>query len=267
MKMLGIISIKDENPHVKTFYFAHQLNSKPGQFIMLWIPGIDQKPLSISYDDGTKFGLTVLKRGPFTNKLFEMRISDRVGITRPYGTSFTIKPGLHYILVAGGCGAAPLAFLADALVSPSARIDFLIGAKNAENLLFEERLSKIPNLKLHIATDDGSKGYKGYVTDLLQKIISEIRDKKSVVVATCGPEQMQKKVLDICNEFDMQCEVSIERYMKCGFGICGQCVVDDLGICMCTHGPVVSRELANKIFEFGKYHRDKTGAVVSFRTE
>lgn len=262
MKMLKIIGIIDENPQVKTFYFQHELKSQHGQFVMVWIPGTDQKPLSVSYDDGEKFGLTVFKRGPFTSKLFEMRVDDRVGIDGPYGTFFTIKPYLHYILVAGGYGAAPLAFLADALVSPPARIDFLLGARSTEYIIFENRLSKIKNLKLHLATEDGSRGYKGYVTDLLPNIISADSCKKLVVA--CGPEQMQKKVLGICNEFDAPCEVSIERYMKCGFGICGQCAVDDLGICMCTHGPVVNRELANKIFEFGKYHRDKTGNKINF---
>ena len=75
---------------------------------------------------------------------------------------------------------------------------------------------------------------------------------------------MEKKVLDICNQNNIECEVSIERYMKCGVGVCGQCAIDPLGICMCTHGPVVNKQLANQLTEFGNYHRDKTGAIVSF---
>ena len=263
MNYLTISKIQKENEFVKTFYFNHALKSKPGQFVMLWIPGIDQKPFSIAYDDGKTFGLTIFKRGPLTEKLFEMNIGDRVGISGPYGTSFSVLSNTHYIMVAGGYGAAPLGFLADQISKDKKnKIDFIAGARSAKNLLFEERLSKILNLTLYIATDDGSKGYKGFVTDLLEKKIREIRDTKSVVVVTCGPEPMQKKILDICNEYNVECEVSIERYMKCGIGICGQCVVDDLGICMCKEGPVVKRELANKILEFGKYHRDKTGTIV-----
>lgn len=272
--MLKISKIEQENSNVKTFYFNFELKSKPGQFVMLWIPGIDQKPFSIAYDDGQTFGLTIFKRGPLTERLFEMKAEDRVGISEPYGTSFSIQPQTHYIMVAGGYGAAPLSFLSEQLQQyNNITIDFLIGAKNSENLLFEKKLSQIPNLTLHIATDDGSRGYKGLITDLLPAIIESNNTSKDSSVAslhrnelivTCGPELMQKKVLDICNEYNVECEVSIERYMKCGIGVCGQCAVDDLGICMCTQGPVVNRKLANKILEFGKYHRDKAGSIINF---
>jgi len=284
---LKISKIVDENPFVKTFYFNFALKSQPGQFVMLWIPGLDQKPFSIAYDNGETFGLTIFKRGPATEKLFGMKVGDRVGISGPYGTSFTVNPKLHYIMVAGGYGAAPLDYLAEHLSvistesegraekslsgkklrdssaiarNDNVQIDFIAGARNKDLLLFKKRLEKIGNLKLHTATDDGSEGHKGYVTDLLPNLIK--KDKK-ILVVTCGPEIMQKKVLNICNQHNIDCEVSIERYMKCGVGVCGQCAVDNLGICMCTEGPVVKRELANKIEEFGQYHRDKSGTIVS----
>ncbi|KKP59597.1 MAG: putative dihydroorotate dehydrogenase B (NAD(+)), electron transfer subunit [Candidatus Magasanikbacteria bacterium GW2011_GWC2_34_16] len=259
---IKISDIEIENSNVKTFYFDYELKSKPGQFIMLWIPGTDQKPFSVSFDNGQKFGLTIFKRGPATNKLFKMKIGDRVGINGPYGTNFTINPNLHYIMVAGGYGAAPLKFLTQTI--NGAAIDFIAGGRTKDNLLFEEELTKIPNLNLHITTDDGSKGYKGFVTDVLVELLAKIdpAQKDKTLVVTCGPELMQKKVLDICNEHNINCEVSIERYMKCGMGICGQCVIDDLGICMCKDGPVVNQKLANQIFEFGKYHRDKSGVIV-----
>ena len=278
-KQIKISQIIDETPFVKTFYFDHKLNSKPGQFVMLWIPEIDQKPFSIAYDDGQRFGLTVFKRGPLTEKLFSLQINDRVGITGPFGTNFSIQPDTRYIMVAGGYGAAPLGFLAEEIYASNSNstADFLMGARDKENLLFEERLSKIPNVKIHISTDDGSKGYKGYVTDILNKILKKELDpstsvadasfarddNQSILVVTCGPELMEKKILDTCNKYNIDCEVSIERYMKCGFGICGQCVVDPIGICMCKQGPVVNRKLANKIIEFGKYHRDKSGRKVN----
>lgn len=285
-KMIKISKIIQENSNVKTFYFDFELKSKAGQFVMLWIPGIDQKPFSIASDDGTTFGLTIFKRGPLTEKLFNLNIGDRVGISGPYGTSFSLEPNTHYIMVAGGYGAAPLGFLVDSLILSEAKnlskpqnkqptIDFLMGARSSENLLFEKKLSQINNLNLHIATNDGSRGHKGLITDLLPTIIESINPSKDsssplegltrndIIVCTCGPELMEKKVLDICNKYEVACEVSIERYMKCGVGVCGQCVVDDLGICMCQEGPVVKRELANKIMEFGLYHRDKTGSIIN----
>ncbi len=282
-QFIPISKIVDEAQDIKTFYFHHELKSLPGQFVMLWVPECDQKPFSIAYDDGSSFGLTIFKRGPATSKLFEMKAGDKVGIEGPFGTSFSRKDNTHYIMVAGGYGAAPLGFLASVILSEAQRsgaeskdpfsADFLLGARTAELLLFEERLKNIPGLNLHIATDDGSKGHKGYVTELLESLLKE-RDSSTrpnglgrndnVLVVTCGPELMEKKVLDICNEHDVDCQISIERYMKCGIGICGQCAVDPIGICMCKEGPVVKRELANKITEFGVYHRDKSGKIIYF---
>lgn len=259
---IAIDKIADETSFVKTFYFSYELKSKPGQFVMLWIPGLDQKPFSVGYDDGKKFGLTIFNRGATTKKLFEMKRGDRVGISGPYGTSFSVKPNTHYLMVAGGYGAAPLGFLAEEVAKIGSTVDFCAGARNAENLLFEKRIEKLHGIKMHIATDDGSKGHKGFVTDLLPALIDSAKGK--VILASCGPEIMQKKVLDLSNQKNVECEVSIERYMKCGVGVCGQCCVDPLGIRMCKEGPVVKKDLANKIIEFGKYYRDKSGAVAKF---
>ena len=162
--ILKIEKIIDENPNVKTFYFNHALLSQPGQFVMLWVPGVDQKPFSISSDDGKTFGLTVFKRGPLTEKLFSLSVGDKVGVSGPYCTTFTQKPNTHYIMVAGGYGAAPLAFLTDKLSSLSqVTVDFLAGARDAKNLLFEKRLGSMPNVKLHIFTNDGSADRKSVV--------------------------------------------------------------------------------------------------------
>lgn len=264
--MLPITGIFDENSHVKTFWFDFALQSEPGQFVMLWIPGLDQKPFSIGYDTGNSFGLTIFAVGPLSKRLFELKAGDRVGITGPYGKPFSVLPNTHYITVAGGYGAGPLGVLAERLASVNSTADFCVGARSADLLLFEERMAKLPHVKVHVSTNDGSKGHKGYVTDLLEQIlkIQETNSKKQILVATCGPELMEKRVLDLCNQYDVPCEISIERYIKCGFGVCGQCCVDDSGIPMCTDGPVVSREVANGITEFGKYHRDKSGTRVNY---
>ena len=177
--------------------------------------------------------------------------------TSPPKTSFKIKPNTHYIMLAGGYGAAPLKFLAKKVSSvKNSTIDFCLGARNKKDLLFIKDLKKIS--KLHITTDDGSQGTKGKATDILPNIIKNYNKKKTLVV-TCGPEIMEKKVLDFCNQHKTSCEISIERYIKCGVGVCGQCAVDGNGICLCKEGPVVSRQTANKITEFGFYSRDNRG--------
>jgi len=184
-----------------------------------------------------------------------------VGLTGPYGNPFTLKSNFHYLMVAGGYGAAPLAFLAEEALKQNSTVDFLLGARSADYLLFEKRLAGLVGLKLHLATDDGSKGHRGYVTDLLPNLAN---GHEKIMVATCGPELMEKKILEFCNERGLDCEISLERYMKCGFGLCGQCAVDPIGLCVCKNGPVFSKKIINQISEFGKYHRDKSGKINNF---
>ncbi|MEK7084292.1 MAG: dihydroorotate dehydrogenase electron transfer subunit [Patescibacteria group bacterium] len=264
---LPISNTKQENPHVKTFYFDYPLNSRPGQFVMVWIPGVDLKPFSVSYDNGRQFGGSVFPVGPMSKRFCSLDVGDRVGITGPYGTAFTVSKKYHYILIGGGYGAGPLATLAEEVASLGGTIDICLGAKTQELLLFTDRIGNMPNITVHVATDDGSRGHHGYVTDVLRRILHEnIKALKheNILVSTCGPELMEKRVLDICNEYEVNCEISIERYMKCGFGVCGQCCMDPIGIRTCMEGQVVSRDVANQLTEFGKYHRDKSGTKMYY---
>lgn len=263
-RIMPIAAITDENSSVKTFWFDYDLRSEPGQFVMLWIPGLDQKPFSIAYDQSGRFGLSIFAVGPLSSKLFELRPGDRVGISGPYGNPFTIFPNTHYITVGGGYGAGPLGILVERLAEHNCTVDFCVGARNKNLLLFIDRVKDLPHVTVHTATDDGTTGHHGYVTNLLEQLLVNQSTNKPINVSACGPELMEKKVLDICNRFDVNCEISVERYMKCGFGVCGQCTVDDSGIRMCVEGPVVDRSTANGIKEFGSYHRDKAGAKHSY---
>jgi dihydroorotate dehydrogenase electron transfer subunit len=257
--VLRISRIVNEAKDLKTFVFRHKLNAKPGQFIMLWLPGVDEKPFSVSYQDDERFAVTVFKIGSFTEKLFELRPGDKAGIRGPYGNPFTLR-GQTAALVGGGCGAAPLGFLADELRKRRVKLYYIIGAKTKECLLFETRM-KYAGVKTYFATDDGSKGHHGYTTDVLKKLLKK---KKIDMVYTCGPEIMMKIVAEICEKADVPCEISMERHMKCGFGICGQCCIDHSGERVCKEGPVFSGEKIKKIFEFGKYKREASGKKVEF---
>ncbi len=262
---LPISEMRQENPQVKTFFFEHDLQSLPGQFVMLSLPGLDQKPFSISYDTDTRFAVSVFPVGPFSKALCNLSVGDKVGITGPYGKPFTIKPNTHYITVGGGYGAGPLGMLVERMADQNCTVDFCIGARNKDLLLFVDRVSTLSHVTTHVATDDGSAGHTGFVTDLLEQILKEkTNDRANIHVSTCGPELMEKRVLDLCNQYDVDCEVSIERYMKCGFGVCGQCCMDPLGLPLCIDGPVVKRATANQLTEFGKYHRDKSGTKIYY---
>lgn len=254
--IVKIAEIVQENPTVRTFIFEYSLNSKPGQFVDLWIPGVNEKPFSIAYDDGKSFWLTIAAVGDATNKLFEFKVGDKVGIRGPYGTEFTWKKDQTLALLAGGYGAAPLYFVAREAVKDNCQIEFIVGARNQDLLLYIDKLKALPNVNLHIATDDGSVGHKGYNTQLLEQVISQ---KKIDTIMTCGPEMMMKRGSDIAIEHNIDAQISVERYMKCGFGICGNCTVDDSGYRTCMEGPVMPNDFVRTIPEFGKYHRDAEG--------
>ncbi len=83
-------------------------------------------------------------------------------------------------------------------------------------------------------------------------------------VFACGPELMLKAVSEVTAKYNIPSQLSLERYMKCGYGLCGNCVVDPLGIRLCTEGPVVKNDACVKIEEFGKYHRDALGKKHTF---
>lgn len=278
-----ILAIKDENPFVKTFTLDVTMGALPGQFVMLWIPRVNEKPFSVSFDDGVSLQCSIAKVGPFTETLFSKKVGDKVGIRGPYGQPFEYEKGEHLAVVGGGYGAAPLYFLAHEAVRNGCTVDFIMGARSAEYLLFTERAGLLKNTKVYVATDDGSRGEKGYNTLILKRILEEGKKKSPSVagknagslrcaagvapglidrILTVGPEGMMKAVSNLALKFDVPCEVSVERYMKCGFGVCGQCVIDDSGIPTCLAGPVMDHQFARQQAEFGSYHRDAVGRKV-----
>ncbi len=249
--------IIDEAKDIRTFFFRHEIDAAPGQFVMLWIPRINMKPFGVSYHDKDCFGVTVCKVGAFTEELFKKKVGDIVGVQGPYGTGF-VRGRKKAALVAGGCGAAPLAFLAEKLAQERCETHFIIGAKNAEQLLYQKRFMD-SKISMHYCTDDGSACHKGFTTDLLREHLEN--SSRYDMIYAIGPEIMMKKVIEISDEFDIDCQISLERYMKCGFGVCGQCCVDSSGVCVCRSGPVFFKKYVKEnITEFGRYHRDGTGA-------
>lgn len=256
--------IKCEADNVLSFQFRYQgLGSEPGQFVMLWLPGVDQKPFSIAADDGEYFSVAVFKIKDFTASLFKLKPDDMIGVTGPFGKPFTWRPRQHIIAVGGGYGSAPLAYLIRGALRQKCSYELLIGARTKKLLLYP---TVFPT-NTHIATDDGSLGYHGYVTNVLKQRLQRLTpiQRHRTTVYICGPEMMEYQAVKIAQRYRVASQVSIERYMKCGFGICGQCCIDDTGETMCQDGPVVSGQHALRLTEFGQYHRDKTGTKQYYR--
>ena len=259
-RTVKIEKVVDENPNVKTFYFRDRLclEAKPGQFLMVWIPGVDEIPLSVSgvYSNGLA-SVTVARVGEATEAMHRLKPNNLIGVRGPFGSSFEISKG-KILLVGGGTGMAPLAFLAEKLAENSCEITFIIGAKSAQELLFLERIKKTLSQlksKIIVMTEDGSLGQKGVATDPLDDLL---REEKYDMIYACGPEPMIKKVFLAAEEADIPFQASLERIMRCGIGICGSCMLGKYRVC--RDGPVfTSQRLREVIDEFANYKRDFNG--------
>lgn len=232
-KPIIVKKIIQENFRTKTFMTDVKIKAKPGQFIMLWLPSIAEKPFSVTWDNPLTF--TVMSVGKFTKTLNQkIRKGDRVWYRGPFGKRvFRVVKGKK-ILISGGCGCVPLFFLAKTLKNKkTTRV--IVGAKTKKELLFEKRFKKL-GFKTIITTDDGSKGIKGFTTDVLKEILEK---EKIVCVYGCGPEAMLKKTREICDKLKTKFQLSLEALMKCGFGICGSCSRG--GKLVCQDGPVFSK--------------------------
>lgn len=256
-RSVRIKKIIKETPLVRSYIFEYPLRAKPGQFVNVWLPGVDEKPMSIAFDDGTRYTLSIAAIGEMTKQLTKKRVGDYIGIRGPYGTHFSWKPRERIAMLAGGYGAGPLYFAASCAVKEGCNVNFFLGARSREHLLFSKKIEALKNAKFFPCTNDGSAGFKGTNVEawLARMKAGAVYDR----VMTCGPELMMKSVSDIAWSKKIEAQISVERYMKCGFGICGNCCVDDLGITTCQNGTVMENREVRKIKEFGLYHRDSVG--------
>lgn len=236
-------------------------NVLPGQFAMVWIPGVNELPMSVMVtEDAGKAAFTVRKRGESSTALYNLKVGQQIGVRGPYGNAFELRPG-KIALVGGGTGLVPLMRLAKS-AGPENDVTVLIGSKTKEEVFFEGTANKILANRKHrviVATEDGSYGQKGFVTDILEKLL---QDEKFDAVYTCGPEIMMYKVVQLANAKRIFVQASLERMMKCGIGICGSCCMDD--VLVCHDGTVFDGEFLSKSKEFGHTHRSKAGMLENY---
>jgi len=259
-----VIRIEQVTDDLRIFYLDHGIKAKPGQFVFARIhsPNGHEKPLSIA--DDSPLTLAVRKIGPFTSKLFELKEGDTLDIRGPYGNTFD-APHTDVVLVGGGTGLAPLHFMAKYMkrVGKNAKISVFMGARNKSQLLFKKEFEKY--CEVIVATEDGSEGTKGFVTDALKNYLQSMLSKDKISFCNCGPELMIEKVVKIENDSGNAGSIlsSIERYMKCGVGLCGTCSID--GRRSCVDGPIFTFDDLSKSKHFGKFKRDVSGSLVSFK--
>jgi dihydroorotate dehydrogenase electron transfer subunit len=235
LRTTQIVQIKTESPSVKTFVMPDKLCSKakPGQFIMLWIPGVDEIPLSVLDVSNGLVSVAVKAVGDATRRLHSLEEGATVGMRGPFGTSFTESRG-RVLLVGGGTGTAPLLFLAKQLSAKTEKLSFVTGAKTKKELIFTNELNGVCKEKsLITTTDDGTAGLQCMVTEPLSKLLDK---EKYDMIYTCGPEVMVKKIFELTEKRKLPLEASLERLMRCGIGLCGSCMIGKYRVC--RDGPV-----------------------------
>jgi len=226
-----ITSITAETSRVKTFTLDVTTDAKPGQYVMLWMPGVNEKPFGVVTNSPLR--VSIAKVGPFTEAVHKLKVGDTMTFRGPFGSAFQLT-GTRPLLVGGGYGVVPLYLLAQTF-SPAVRRKTIvvIGAKTKKDLTFVAKFKSL-GCRVLTSTDDGTAGYKGFSTQVAQQVID--KEKRNSIYA-CGPEVMIQKVAVMAHTAHIPCEVSVERHFKCGgMGLCGSCHFK--GKLVCVDGPV-----------------------------
>ncbi|MGI0055688.1 MAG: dihydroorotate dehydrogenase electron transfer subunit [Thermoplasmata archaeon] len=244
-----------ETPSTVTWRFDYPEPCAPGQFAMVWIPGDDELPMSLSYTGSGAKGVTMKAMGATSRRIQSLPEGTPVGIRGPYGNRFDLSPG-RILVVGGGSGTAVLAPAAVAALERGAHVVCALGATTASELLFDRRL-RDAGAEIEVATDDGSAGTHGFVTLVAERrLASGAFD----AVWTCGPEIMMRKVVESAVRHDVPAFGSVERQMKCALGMCDACALGPYHVCV--DGPVFPGAQLLALSEFGHTKRDATGRRV-----
>jgi len=214
--------------------------AKAGQFIILRIDETGERiPLTIADFDKKKGTITIIfmEVGKTTKKLGTLNVGDSIiNFAGPLGVPSEVKKYGTVVMIGGGVGIAPLYPVVKALKEEKNHVISILGARNKSLLMLEKEIDAVSD-ELFIATDDGSKGHKGFVSDVLQKLINE-KPRIDMVMAI-GPVIMMKVVADLTKKYDIKTLVSLNPIMVDGTGMCGGCRVSVGGETKfaCVDGP------------------------------
>ncbi len=275
-KVVQIEKKVQETPAITSMYFhykplgmetqdsASPVSFTPGQFFMIWLPRLDEIPISVSFFEPPDYwGISVKTIGEATRALCSLNVGDQIGVRGPLGNGFQIKftPSIFF---GGGVGLAPLRSAILGMVHEKQKPLVVNCAPCGEDLLFHrefEQLAHDKSLGYYYATEDGSCGCQGLGTDLLVQVLDSLPPKSKIqYIAACGPERMLVKALDIAEKFKIPLfQASLERMMRCGIGICGLCAIDPQGLRVCKDGPVFNGDVLRKCTDFGRKVREFSG--------
>jgi dihydroorotate dehydrogenase electron transfer subunit len=232
--MARVVEVVVENPRIHTLVLDRHLDAEPGQFVMAWLPGVDERPISLAR--ARPVTLTVANVGPFSAAVQGLAAGDGLWIRGPLGRPFALPapatPGARLLLVAGGYGVAPMHFLGERALEQGWQVEVVIGARTAEEVIYQERFAAL-GVEVRVTTDDGSLGRAGLATEAVQDLLD--RGEYRALYA-CGPEAMLEALDRLSTTCKLPAQVSYEGVMRCGFGVCGTCARG--GWLVCRDGPV-----------------------------
>lgn len=225
--------------------------AQPGQFVMVRVTShpypLLRRPFSIHSVDEKNFEIFFMITGTGTDLLSQKKVDDALDIIGPLGKGFHVGDSLrgkNVIAAGGGRGIAPLYFLAHELRSGEASVKIFYGGKSLEDLPLKAKF-EADGFELSCSTDDGSFGFKGFVSDFLQ---GELEKLPPAIIYACGPEPMMEKIARIAKSKNIPAEFSLESIMGCGFGACWGCVKrikknkKEDWVKICEEGPVFTGE-------------------------
>lgn len=255
MRMVRVREVVRETSLVMSLYLDMDGGVEPGQFVTLWVPRGEEVPMSLSYISPKVKGVTVRVVGNGTRALAAQRTGAWLGVKGPSGHGYVLK-GDRVLGVAGGTGIASLAPALEMAVKQGREAFLVLGAKDANEIFFDARMIR-KRVNVSVITEDGSMGVQGLATDLLPPMLGS---GKIDLVLACGPEPMLYKVARMCEEVGVESQCSLERYMKCGVGLCGSCALGRYRVC--SDGPVFSGASLLRLPEFGCAKRSPAGALI-----
>lgn len=227
-----------ENYRSRVIELEGKIKAEPGQFLMVWVPELGEKPYSIMRND--PLTILVVAVGSFSRGINRLRAGERIWLRGPLGKGFSIN-GRHSLLVGGGYGAAPLFNLAQKTATLQGEQEICLGGRIKADLVLLDEFSNM-GFPVFSATEDGSFGHKGLVTSLVEKRIKAFAPDG---IYACGPEPMLAAVERMAAAHHISCQLSREAQMRCGIGLCGSCELETggekTGWLTCVDGPVLKK--------------------------
>jgi len=243
-----ILQRKGEGKDIVTFTLDYREPAKPGNFLMIWLPydsdgarndeASDEVPMSISKIRRGELSFTVKAVGPTTSEMIKLKPGDYIGVSGPFGNGFSIEDR-RSLLIGGGVGIAPLMPVYRRMVAKGIEHKFIIGGATSEDIPYLDVLRSQEDTI--VSTEDGSLGTQGNVLHVLEDLDIESFE----AVYSCGPMPMLRAIWGRLKDTELDVQMSLESYLRCGRGLCGSCAVGKYRIC--KEGPVFDRKMLEEV--------------------